>query len=335
MTVTLSDGTAVSLPAGPDAAPSRAILQVLHRTASPVYIRAADGVATDVRAPRVGRVTSVESHMPARLIVDVEGTPERLVLDGHRPDETRLLLDSLASGVPLAVTSARQRIVTVRPMPAPAVDVTEAAPEVVPPDRVQPKVWDAITQMDAGTARDHFKRIVRLNCKGTLAHDHDRCIPFQYSIAFCFARAHAVCESLRDQGVTAGKLWIAGALRLDTRNDPEDCREEWTLHVAAFVRAPSPSTSIFVFDPSVSLTRTLSADSWKKAVHGLDADEAITLMDQQLLSNALRPLPVERSFSHDSLVLARSEFLTQCRETGRPPYVCTPQPAPDLETLPI
>ena len=336
-TVTLSDGTTVAMPAGPFARPNRSILEALRVGGTPAYIRATDGVVQEVLAPRVGRIATLESLAPGRLVVEVEGTPERLILEGNRPSEALRLLESLSTGQPVAVATDRHRIVSVGvvpPMPA-GLDVFsefEVPPQPLSPDGVS-QLLATISRVTEGEARELFAGIVRLNCLFPDEPSHDGCIPFKYSLGFCYARAHAVCERLQTIGVTSGKLWLFGKLGLATTNAPGDCREAWRFHVAPFVRADTGEDDLFILDPSVDLEKPLPDATWKRTIEGTFATPIVTSMAVQLLGSDFKPLKVKANFAHLGLVNARAEFEKQCRKLGAPPYVCTAAPGPDVVSL--
>jgi hypothetical protein len=314
---TFSGGATVRLPLTDAVAlHQQQILELLKAQQLPAYIRAEDGVIKDVLAPKVGRVVRLERVSDTQIRVDITTAPERLELEANQTALLTSLTQSLVQGTDLVIVADRHRIVDVQA--APAQKLPQPAP--LPANSA---VMAGVAKIDENRAAGLFGLIKQQNCDLPPGGPTPPCIPFQYTLGYCFARAHRVCEMLKDQGVVAGKMWLFGDLRLHTANAPGDCLENWTFHVAPFVRADPASLRTLVFDPSVAPSGPIPGREWRQRIRGQSGRARLTFMDIQLLAADLKPVPgLKPTFCQDQLNIARHEFAIQCQTDGPPPYVC-------------
>lgn len=86
-------------------------------------------------------------------------------------------------------------------------------------------------------------------------------IPFGYPEDGCYARAHEMSRRLERQGVTTGKVFVEGNLRVETKNSPKGY-VEWTYHVAPVVAVDYNGTVVVdVLDPSI-FNHAVTVDEW-------------------------------------------------------------------------
>jgi len=87
-------------------------------------------------------------------------------------------------------------------------------------------------------------------------------IPFRFPEDGCDARAHKMAQLMDEMGITSGKAFIEGELRVETRNSPKGY-VEWAFHVAPFVMVknkygkPIP----YILDPS-TFDRAVPVEEW-------------------------------------------------------------------------
>ncbi len=89
-------------------------------------------------------------------------------------------------------------------------------------------------------------------------------IPFRYPEDGCQARAHEMARILDKFGITTGKVFIEGALKVQTPHSLKGY-VKWQFHTAIFlaVKDKSGKTSIQVFDPTL-FNHPVSRDEWEK-----------------------------------------------------------------------
>lgn len=86
-------------------------------------------------------------------------------------------------------------------------------------------------------------------------------IPFEYPEDGCYARAHEMARLLESKGVIAGKAFIEGDLRVETKNSPKGY-VEWWYHVAPVVNVRvDGQLKAYVIDPSI-FDRPVPAEEW-------------------------------------------------------------------------
>lgn len=88
-------------------------------------------------------------------------------------------------------------------------------------------------------------------------------IPFEYIKDGCYARAHLMCESLRQHGINHSKVWVFG--QLGAKNEHQDTK--WWYHVAPMVFVQDPETGAVdarVVDPGLS-REPIPVQDWVKA----------------------------------------------------------------------
>ncbi len=90
-------------------------------------------------------------------------------------------------------------------------------------------------------------------------------IPFEYINDGCYARAHLMCESLRQHGINHSKVFVFGSL--GAKNDVQQAK--WWYHVAPMVFVQDPESGAVdarVIDPAVS-REPMSVADWVQAVN--------------------------------------------------------------------
>ncbi len=90
-------------------------------------------------------------------------------------------------------------------------------------------------------------------------------IPFEYIKDGCYARAHLMCESLRQHGINHSKVFVFGSL--GAKNDVQDAK--WWYHVAPMVFVQDPESGAVdarVIDPGLS-REPMSVADWVQAVN--------------------------------------------------------------------
>lgn len=86
-------------------------------------------------------------------------------------------------------------------------------------------------------------------------------IPFCYPEDGCYARAHKMTQLLDKKGVIAGKVFLEGDLKVETKNSPKGF-VEWWYHVAPLVAVKQGKrVEMFVIDPSLG-KGPLKLDDW-------------------------------------------------------------------------
>jgi hypothetical protein len=127
--------------------------------------------------------------------------------------------------------------------------------------------------VDACQVQTLFDAVSHATCP--LPNASPECVPFLFPDNGCWARAHAMCNQLRDEHrVTAGKAWLYGDLCVATRNHRSG-HVAWDNHVAPIVRSGETADDLMVLDPSVfSGPTTLAA--WQHAIVKEDSRPIIT-----------------------------------------------------------
>jgi hypothetical protein len=93
-------------------------------------------------------------------------------------------------------------------------------------------------------------------------------IPFEYKNDGCFARAHAMCRIMQEQGVTSGKIW---SFAVDKALAVPGTGITWGYHVAPIVSVMGSDgvARTMVFDPSLG-SKPMQFGEWAKAQSGPD-----------------------------------------------------------------
>jgi hypothetical protein len=109
------------------------------------------------------------------------------------------------------------------------------------------------------------------------------CLPYNYPEDYCHARAHKVCLRFEARGVSAGKVWIMGDLRVASKYHP-DCSVGWAWHVATFVRpeGETDEARFYVFDPTANETGYVSLEDWLGYLGVPNSKYRLTLADSYL-----------------------------------------------------
>ncbi len=88
-------------------------------------------------------------------------------------------------------------------------------------------------------------------------------IPFGYPEDGCYARAHEMSMILDKKGITTGKVFIEGDLRVDTNNSPKGY-VEWWYHVAPIVFVNQNNKLVpYVLGPSL-FDKAVPLSDWTK-----------------------------------------------------------------------
>lgn len=88
-------------------------------------------------------------------------------------------------------------------------------------------------------------------------------IPFCYPEDGCYARAHEMTRLMEKKGIIAGKVFLEGDLRVETKNSPKGF-VEWWYHVAPLVAVrKGDETEMMVIDPSLAI-KPVSLEAWEK-----------------------------------------------------------------------
>jgi hypothetical protein len=115
-------------------------------------------------------------------------------------------------------------------------------------------------------------------------------ISFSYTDDGCFARTHLIATELFEQGLSTGKIWIAGDLK-----NPHQPTKQWYYHVATLIYVQTDNEiEMRVIDPSPTVTRLLTVDEW---------------LQQNMVSHPKKvtyPLPLYGHFYEDYLIAISS-----------------------------
>ncbi|MSP18754.1 MAG: hypothetical protein EXR74_04205 [Bdellovibrionales bacterium] len=77
-------------------------------------------------------------------------------------------------------------------------------------------------------------------------------IPFCYPEDGCYARAHEMTRVMEKKGIIAGKIFLEGALKVETKNSPKGY-VEWRYHVVPLVAVREGGWLVLnAMDPSVA-----------------------------------------------------------------------------------
>ena len=158
------------------------------------------------------------------------------------------------------------------------------------------------------------------------------CITFNYPDDGCWGRAHEMCRLMREDGLRPCKVWIQGALQVDTDNNPS-CGVWWGWHVAPThcVRGSGLfgwfTVRSMVFDPALFAT-PVTKSQWK-AVQG---DVNASLTDSSWTTFHLWATSTNNTwftltdpgYTQTNSVLAyyRTALQNRSIQDGPPPYAC-------------
>ncbi|MFT3798078.1 protein-glutamine glutaminase family protein [Microbacterium sp.] len=313
------------------------ILAVLRRVKEeglPIAVRVdADGIVEDVRLPLVGHVVRLEGD-ERRLELELDTSHALLRLGKESLGLAPVLRRALAVGVPVIVTvDDASRIIDARPFVLDPEGPLPPLPPLRPP--FPPRrpwfvpIWELLRHLlrwpwwpwwwwfglSRARAQQLFDQLATLSCAPLTVPAP--CIPFLYPDDGCWGRAHEMSRLLIAKGVTPGKVWIRGGLRVATRNNPT-CAVRWGWHVAPTVivrRFPWLSRRM-VIDPSLFATPVTEA-VWK----GVQGDPAATLT-QTSWTKFSDWYPTDPTYVETNRVLAQYRAALQLRslQQGPPPY---------------
>jgi hypothetical protein len=252
----------------PDEARTLAYLQVMQELGRPVHLQVMDAWRLTIVSVVVDGVV-VESRVDATMknwvfLLDSSSRSFRLSEADHSKADfatyRNRIQESELRGYLLLVTVAADGISVSR------VAYAKYSRPVLPPTIPPTYSENDVDQVTSAQADACLARLTTTACPTA----GNACVPFNYPEDGCWARAHAMCQTLlNDEGVTAAKVWIKGRLEVETDNH-ENCRVRWGWHVAVFVRpeAYASSDDFLVFDPAVSPTTYLSLADWRALLGG-------------------------------------------------------------------
>jgi len=150
------------------------------------------------------------------------------------------------------------------------------------------------------------------------------CIPFLYPDNGCWARAHEMCRLMIQDGAHPAKVWIRGALRVNSRNKP-NCLVEWYWHVAPTLQVDVGTVQTYVIDPSL-FDEPVPLATWKGIQGDPNATLTHTAADQYWPDGGTDAAYTQTA---GDLVRFRNELkLRSAGADGPPPYThCMTRPA--------
>ncbi|MEW6280845.1 MAG: protein-glutamine glutaminase family protein [Candidatus Eremiobacterota bacterium] len=199
----------------------------------------------------------VPSHSPT-VLADLDGSLGRV-----EPGAPRQVAGAAAAGVPTVLAQ-------MDPAPAPqAVSSQVRIDQRAFQDSLQlelggPRALVLQNVDDLSTPRGRLPSSAELN-RISQAFCDSSGIPFEYIKDGCYARAHLMCESLRQNGINCSKVFAFG--KLGAENDLQEAT--WWFHVApmVFVQEPdSGAVDVRVLDPGVD-REPMAVACWIKCIH--------------------------------------------------------------------
>jgi hypothetical protein len=292
---------------------------LMHR---PVYATLADDHIEELQVPIVGRVATVHETSPTQLRVRLDSSAQALTLStAAERGRIHALLKTAASNrdVLMVVANSSSQIVDADLAPA---DAHHLAP-TFGPDGAEPLSRVPVTKVSASQLSQVFEIATETACA---IPPSGNCIPFNYPVDGCHARAHKVCRLLATEGFEAGKLWLFGFMGPRTTNH-ETCEVPWSAHVAPYVRRQGQSgrASVRVVDPTVNAERAMSLTTYLRAVKGEDALVLFSVSKFYQMGEAgdgsleRTAFTKSGSQSEDDLERFREEAANR---RPQPPYVC-------------
>jgi hypothetical protein len=297
-------------------------LQSSRQMNRPVYATLADDDIEDVQIPVVGRVTSVRESQANETRVAMDSTAQALVLStaGER-DRIHALLETAAASkaVVMVVANTHNQIVDADLAPPEAQHLAPAFTT----DGAEPLAQVTVSKVSASDLTRVFSIATGTACA---VPPNGNCIPFNYPVHGCEARAHKVCGLLAAAGFKAGKLWLFGELSAHTTNH-EFCDIGWEWHVAPYVRRQGQTgrASIRVIDPTLHEDRAVTLTRYLNSVNGggatlLFSDAKFYQMGLDGAGSLERTMFTKHGLqSEDDLEAYREEG---ARRRPQPPYVC-------------
>jgi hypothetical protein len=146
------------------------------------------------------------------------------------------------------------------------------------------------------------------------------CIPFLYPDDGCWGRAHEMVRLINSIGNLAGKVWIYGNLRANTRNNP-NCYVLWGWHVAP-IFAVTGWREYAVVDPSM-FPKPVTLSVWRNAQQD-SASQIVCTACQVFYRSETGYVQYDPNFSQTAQVLATYRAALKLRSLGSdgpPPYI--------------
>lgn len=297
-----------------------AALETLRAAGLPAYaeVDADSGLVTELLVPvavRVGHLRDTGETVEVELIISQ--AQHRLRKGDPRYAELRDRLErAREAGAPVLVTERSDDHVIV--------DV-RALPDDVPPP---PTLGEAVPQAEAPEAGPEVSLSVA-NEMFALMNGRTCCsaaptapgIPFTYPDDGCWGRAHEMCRLMAARGVSSGKVWIYGSLKVNSANQPS-CWVHWGWHVAPTLRVSTASgPRTYVVDPSL-FTSPVPQETWS-GVQG-DPGAVLALTGSQVFYRSWSgSVAYDPTYTQTNQVLSTYRAQLQVRSssaTGPPPY---------------
>src|SRR5262249_25844323 len=131
-----------------------------------------------------------------------------------------------------------------------------------PPTEPPPDVLAAVTAVNAAEAAQLFNNVRAMECP---LPPNDTCIPSNYPLDGCQARAESICGVFAAQQVTAGKAWIYDTGCIASCNFHNPPCQPFVFHVSPFLRM-SDKDDLWIFDTAFSKT-VLPSQEWLNRCH--------------------------------------------------------------------
>jgi hypothetical protein len=342
ITVELEEGRRVRLDADNPQSPGFAqILDALSKQRLPVYLEVDPETSAVSRLliPQVARVVGIRPFERDSLAVDLEPSHAVHVLRADAPGREEL------EGVLLAAARDRSTVVVTETDQHEIIDVREYTPDPEDPLfpfperplptrlRAGPRPWlDLIRQawcwiwwwwFDCASmtrAQQVFNAMNATSCPPLTVPAP--CIPFLYPDDGCWARAHEMCRLMINMGLKPEKVWIQGALNVNTRNSPS-CSVYWGWHVAPTlcVRRLFPFflPRRMVIDPSL-FTTPVTKPIWK----GVQGDPNAMLTDSDASDYLWGATDANYVNTNAYLNYYRLQLQNRAIQHGPPPYANCP-----------
>jgi Glutaminase len=312
------------------------VLGGLREQRLPVYLEVdpETSAITRLLIPHVSRVARISSLDVDVLSVELASSHGRHLLRRGAPAFEELeerLREALGKSDPVIVTETDDHeIIDVRPF----VPEPEGPPLPFPERKPLPRLawpwrwlvplwrwpwwpWWWFRCVSPKRAQEVFDSMNATSCDPLTVPPP--CIPFLYPDDGCWGRAHEMCRLMIAMGLSPRKVWIQGALNVQTKNNPV-CQVWWGWHVAPTLCVRGPGffqKQEMVVDPSLFATPVPSA-TWK----GVQGDPNATLTDSDASIFYLWGGYTDPTYVQTNQVLATYRLQLQNRavQHGPPPY---------------
>jgi hypothetical protein len=143
------------------------------------------------------------------------------------------------------------------------------------------------------------------------------CIPFQYAVDGCYARAHLMRKFLADNyGYNCWKIFVVGDLEANTQ-PPSSCCQHWEWHVAPVVRVgTSTSYTEYVLDPGL-FSSPVSISTWLNKLTGSNCasgyiDDYVVVSGENYGINYLGNLTTDTNYTNTYATMNDYANLSGC-----------------------